>query len=511
MDKQKILLCCIKDSEYIDLVADTLEQNFANEFEISKIDFLNLNQQGDLPKWAHFVECLGKKSNAMSGSGRFFYNCSWFAKSNRRMQFVYRNFFKKYVEKTIKIYQKISPDVIFSTHYFTAFCAIEYKQKINQNVKIVTYCADKKVHKLWDNRVQRFLVNNKSAWIEAIGKRGFCPVCVENICGGESESFIFEDTVEPKFSKNEIAEKIANQIYIQATRKELAKTSDLYKNMLYELAIADKFDKLTTPTNYQTALNPQKYDYFKKRGFFFKCWRGVIKSIIKIFGPILDSVAFGLKIEGRKNLKGIKSAVTFSNHIHYVDALWNMQALTHKRNVFITGGPHNMKRGFNGECLLAGGFLPLPTNFNQTKEFDKLLSQILSKGGFVHFYAEQSLWFRYEQSRPLKKGAFHYASKNNVPVVPIVILFRESKFRRKKKVILKICEPIYPNEKLSQRENCDMMKKLGQQVYDQTIIDFYGYDAKTYAYNKINLPKAKNVEKFEKNKQINTKTNKKEQ
>ena len=498
MSKQKILFSYIKDSEYIDLVASKLAQDYAENYTINKLDLANFASTNAPKKWTTFFSNLSKKQNAMCGTSKFLYNSCFYIKSKKRMRFVYRKFYKKYVENTIKIYQNFAPDIIFSTHYFTSFCALEYKQKFNQNVKIITYCADKNVNKLWDNRVQLFLVNNKQAWIQAIGKRGFCPACVENICGGESEKFIFdENAIEVKEEPNEIAEKIAKQINAQAGRQEVCATDDLYKNMLYELALAGKFDKLTTPTNYQTALNPKKYNYFKKRGFFFKCLRGILKGIIKILGPVLDFFAFGLKIEGRENLKGIKSAVTFSNHIHYVDALWNLQALTHKKNVYITGGPHNMKKGFNGECLLAGGFLPLPTNLNQTKEFDKLMAQIVKKGGFVHFYAEQSLWFRYEQSRPLKKGVFHYASKNNVPVVPIVILFKESKFRRKKKVILKICKPIYPDKNLSQRENCEMMQKLGQQVYDQTIIDFYGYDAETYAHNKINLPKTQNIIKFE--------------
>ena len=103
-------------------------------------------------------------------------------------------------------------------------------------------------------------------------------------------------------------------------------------------------------------------------------------------------------------------------------------------------------------------------------------------------YAESALWFRYEKSRPLKIGAFKIASENNVPVIPLVILFRpKSKFefyRRKKTVTIQIGTPIYPKADMTPRESAVIMKEECQKYYNDIVCDFYGYDKNTYSIYK---------------------------
>ena len=117
---------------------------------------------------------------------------------------------------------------------------------------------------------------------------------------------------------------------------------------------------------------------------------------------------------------------------------------------------------------------------------DKTISDIYKTGNsVVTFYAEQALWEKYENSRPLKKGAFHYAVKNNVPIVLTVILFREPNWLRrklgvKKDVTVKILPAIYPKEGLSDKENVEYLQKATQELYDRTICDYYGYDYELY-------------------------------
>ena len=113
----------------------------------------------------------------------------------------------------------------------------------------------------------------------------------------------------------------------------------------------------------------------------------------------------------------------------------------------------------------------------------------LSKNNIVHFYGEHGLWPRYKQSRPLKKGAFHYAVTNNVPIVMIVYLFG------KKRVTAQILEPIYPNATLNKKEAVDDLQHRTQKAYDDAVIKFYHYDRETYAMNKVNEPVKKRKNK----------------
>ena len=41
--------------------------------------------------------------------------------------------------------------------------------------------------------------------------------------------------------------------------------------------------------------------------------------------------------------------------------------------------------------------------------------------GKILIYPEQSMWYNYRKPKPLKVGAFSFAVKNNVPVLPIFI------------------------------------------------------------------------------------------
>ena len=169
-----------------------------------------------------------------------------------------------------------------------------------------------------------------------------------------------------------------------------------------------------------------------------------------------------------------------------MDSLWNFLALKGK-NLYITGVPHNYKKGFNGAILKAGGLVPIFNDKSNFEEFENTITKLLNKPAFVHFYPEETLWPYYEQSRPFKRGAFLFAVKNNVPIVPIIFLFEPRKsFKSKFKVTAQICEPIYPDTSISEREASLKLQKQAQEVYNKCIIEHYGYDEKTFQMNKIN-------------------------
>ncbi len=279
-----------------------------------------------------------------------------------------------------------------------------------------------------------------------------------------------------------------------------------YKKILIRLAQNGDFD--THTTKFKTA-NQKKIDgeyVFVPKNLVFRVTRTVVRAIVNLFGPIVTKVAFNLKVVGKANLKGIKSAVTVSNHVHFLDVLMNMLAFKRKK-FYIVGAPHNMKRGIAGYLLKAGGMLPLSPSISASKNLKLAISKILNNGGFVHMYAESALWFRYEKSRPLKIGAFKMACENNVPVIPLVILFRNKNklefFRRKKSITLKICKPIFPDENLPIRERAEKMMNECQNVYNDTICDFYGYDKSTYSI----FPSEEELKQYE----LNTDTDEKDE
>ena len=274
---------------------------------------------------------------------------------------------------------------------------------------------------------------------------------------------------------------------------KLNPNSKEYKEILDRLASKGEFDVHTTKFKTSDAKKINGRYIYVPRNVLYKIIRAVCKTILYVFRPLINGLAFHLKIKGRKNLKGLKSAITISNHVHYLDILMNMQAIN-KKNFYVVAANHNMKRGPVGYIFKACGVLPLSSSLDASINLNKTIKSILSKGGFVHIYAESALWFRYERSRPLKIGAFKIASENNVPVVPIVILFREKSkfefFRRKKTITIQIGAPIYPDKNLTVRENAEQMKEKCQKYYNDTVCEFYGYDKNTY--NIYTYPKKQN-------------------
>lgn len=154
---------------------------------------------------------------------------------------------------------------------------------------------------------------------------------------------------------------------------------------------------------------------------------------------------------GRENLKGLKKAMVISNHVHMFDCMALKKAMRgHYLN--IVAASFNNFKGFLGEGMRASGMLPLPEGFDGMKNFESALRKSFDKNHFVLFYPEQSEWWYYHKLRPFKDGAFHYALKNQVPVVPCFITFAP-RFRPyenpdgdyPERIVIHILKPIYPD------------------------------------------------------------------
>lgn len=262
-------------------------------------------------------------------------------------------------------------------------------------------------------------------------------------------------------------------------------TQKEYDQMHAQYARMEAYDQWTTPYTDDDAITVDKDYQFQPDTAGFKLGKAIVKSMLRTMLPLANKLLFDLKIEGKDNLKQVNNAVRVSNHVMLLDAMINFQVAFGHRH-YITGAEFQVKKGAGGKFLRAGGFLPLANSIKAMSNLDKEISKIYDKGNaVVTFYAEQVMWEKYENSRPLKKGAFHYAVKNNVPVIMTVILFRKPswirrKFGVKKDCTVRICPAIYPKPELSTKENIEYLQKATQEVYDRTVCEFYGYDYEQY-------------------------------
>lgn len=267
-------------------------------------------------------------------------------------------------------------------------------------------------------------------------------------------------------------------------------TKEEYKQRMNELARQGRFDEYVNDVS-KIKYNrvDDKFNYNPKN-IFFKILSLFIRFIMATLGPLLAFIVYHLKIEGRENLKGVKKAITVSNHVKILDILFNRTA-TYFHKQYVTGASFN-NRKFFGTIFKAGGLLPFGETFSAQKKMKEFLEEKLTKTNcYVHFYSEQALWKDYEKSRPYKIGAFKYASNLNLPVIPLTICFRNPpKFmfwRKHKFVTIFIGKPIYPDMNLPKKQREQELLIKAQKSYDDKIIEFYNYDKDSYTY--LNPPK----------------------
>lgn len=84
------------------------------------------------------------------------------------LPFVVSTVWRRVRDCYLKELEKIRPDIIIDTHYLTSFFATQYRDKIDSHVKVVTYNPDNNVHNWWNLRVDKFIVNCRMGFDDAL-------------------------------------------------------------------------------------------------------------------------------------------------------------------------------------------------------------------------------------------------------------------------------------------------------------------------------------------------------
>ncbi len=222
--------------------------------------------------------------------------------------------------------------------------------------------------------------------------------------------------------------------------------------------------KMDIDENYQYIKEGKVFSFFSNLIYY-----GLAFPVL----TILDKIIYDLKIEGKENIKYLKTgAISVSNHVLILDCTMIGLAFGFKK-VYFTTRKGSFKIPFVRKLIKLLRAIPIPTKMSNTECFIKQLDFALQKGKIIHFYPEQALWPYYEKIRNFKNGAFNFAVRNNVPVIPIVITFREPKgirklFKKKKDVTLKVLAPI-TCEATNQKEDIEKLKQKVHKVMEENI------------------------------------------
>ncbi len=198
------------------------------------------------------------------------------------------------------------------------------------------------------------------------------------------------------------------------------------------------------------------------RSKWFRFRQNLVRLVLNVIVFPLTSVRLGLKVEGRENLKKYKAeldngAITISNHVHMWDYLAVMKTIRpHRPNLLVWDKNVN---GENGTLIRLVGGIPIPeTGVAAKKVFLKEIGSLLNDHGWLHIYAEGSMWEYYAPIRPFKRGAAMIAVTNNKPILPLGFSYREPGRIRKNifhqiaLFTLRVGEPLYPDMTLKPKD-----------------------------------------------------------
>jgi len=193
------------------------------------------------------------------------------------------------------------------------------------------------------------------------------------------------------------------------------------------------------------------------------------------------------KIHGMENLNNLTTgAILTCNHFNPFDCftvehLFRISEQKGKRQLFkvIREGNYTNFPGFYGFLFRNCNTLPLSQNKKTMYNFLQAVDTILRRGDFILIYPEQSLWWNYRKPKPLKNGAFKFAVKNKVPVLPIFITMEDSDrigedgFPVQEYTVF-VDKPIYAKAGLTEREQVSAMREENFGVWKRIYEEFYG-------------------------------------
>ncbi|MCL2879208.1 MAG: 1-acyl-sn-glycerol-3-phosphate acyltransferase [Treponema sp.] len=224
---------------------------------------------------------------------------------------------------------------------------------------------------------------------------------------------------------------------------------------------------------------------FLDKSFGFRFMRRLMYLGICVIVFPLTVFRFGLKIEGRKNLRKHRKllrngAMTVSNHIHRWDFLFILRAIRF-RMMYFPAWKENLLGSDMDLIRLAGG-IPVPEDIHTIKYFNMAFDEIHAKKIWFHVFPEGANWYYYRPIRPFKKGVFSMAYRYKLPVLPIAFYYAKPGFPlavinlfRKVKlpaIAARIGEPILPDTELPRKES---VRLLREQCH-RAIIDLAGVE-----------------------------------
>ena len=190
------------------------------------------------------------------------------------------------------------------------------------------------------------------------------------------------------------------------------------------------------------------------------------------------------RFEGLDNLREVTGgAIITSNHFNPLDntVVRRMVQRTSKKRLYIVSRDTNLEMGgVIGYLMNYYDTIPISDDKEYAgRIFPKYVQQALDQQQYVLIYPEQEMWFNYRKPRPVKRGAYYYAAKFQVPIISCFVEIQDlphvdnAEFDQVS-YVMHVLKPIFPDPEKSVRDNSRHMMAVDYQQKKTAYEQAYG-------------------------------------
>lgn len=160
---------------------------------------------------------------------------------------------------------------------------------------------------------------------------------------------------------------------------------------------------------------------------FSPWYRFLQTAFLWVYGPLIviyNYLVFGLRFEGRENLKhGSGSGlILVSNHSLYLDPAVIIHALFPARAYYFALKSH-FRHPVGGMLIRAMGGIPVPGPTGMRRAVNTT-REALRRGQCVHLFPEGEMKLLNQDIAPFQSGAFYLALRSGAPIVTVTLAHR---------------------------------------------------------------------------------------
>ncbi len=257
------------------------------------------------------------------------------------------------------------------------------------------------------------------------------------------------------------------------------------KRFVYHNPLEDDF----AGTDIKSKPLPKNYRYLVRDpfsiAFGFLFYWVIAKPILWVVGKVF----FGIKVKGKKNLRGIRHRGVFfySNHTQILDG-WAIQTYvaTMKRTYIVANQDATSIPGIRHLVKMLG-CLPVPLTHDESIKFQDAVDKLIKRRKAISIYPEAHIWPYCTHIRPFKDDSFVYPAELLAPVIATCVTYRRRKIFKNlpPKITIHVSKPFYPNMNKSIPERkASLRKKVYEYMLDMSC-ENENYEYIEYVYEPL--------------------------